>query len=406
MGIDSLVALPQISLDASARVRTSEPRTLGDYKTLGADDLLILENTTLNVGGGTTTGTWANNKFTMQMVDAQNGSYSIRRSRIYHNYFSGKPSQIELTFENFHPQVNIVKRAGYFSSNAVTPYESSYDGFWLESSEGKVHFKVANMGTIVHSVSQEEWNVDTLKDHDWTRFNVLMIDFLWLGGAVLRLFVATATGFKHVHTYIHASIGSDVMIRSPNHPIRWEMRATGGATGTFIPICAQYSTEGERATGGKPVIIRNNGISFAGVTAAAIGTTYTLIAVRKNASFRDKYIKYIDYTALVTSADQIELIVVKNPTFAGTALNFLPVPNTAIDAATPTGALASTVTGGTILGCSNALQNALIEPVVPFDDYLSHLGSTITDVFDVIALCVTPISASVSLRGSLRLREF
>lgn len=406
MSIDSIVSIPQISLDASARVRTSEPQTLGDYKTLGADDLFLLENTTLNAGAGSTTGVWANNKFYMEMIGAENGSYSIRRSRIYHNYFSGKPSQIEVTFENFHPQVNIIKRAGYFSSNATTPYASSYDGFWLESSEGQVYLKVANMGTLVHSVPQTEWNINTLKDHDWSKFNVIMFDFLWLGGAVLRVFVTTATGFKHVHTYIHASIGSDVMIRSPNQPIRWEMRATGGATGTFTPICAQYSTEGEKGTGGKPVVVRNNGTNFAGVTAALVGTTYTLIAVRKNLAFRDKYIKYIDYNMLVTTADQLEVTVIKNPTFGGTALSFGALAGTALDVATPVGALASTVTGGRVIGVGNATQNALVPPPTSFDDYLSYLGSEINNTSDVIALCVTPLSAGVTLRGALRLREF
>jgi hypothetical protein len=406
VGIDNVVSFPQLTLDASARVRTSEPQTLGDYKTLGADNLLLLENTTLNVGAGTTTGIWGSNKFTMHMVNAENGSYSIRKTRIHHNYFSGKSSQIEITFEHFHPEVNVVKRAGYFSSNTATPYDSSKDGFLLESSEGQVWLKIFNTGTLVHEVPQTEWNVDTLLNHDWSRFNVIMFDFLWLGGVVLRLFVMTATGFKHVHTYIHASSASDVVISSPNQPIRWEMRATGGATGTFTPICAQYSTEGEKSTGGIPVIVRNNGNLFVGVTAATIGTTYTLIAVRKNSAFRDKYIKYIDYNMLVTTADQLEITIVKNPTFAGTALSFLPVTDTGIDAATPIGALASTVTGGRVLHVGNATQNAVVPPPSSFDDYLSYLGTTINGVSDVIALCVTPLSTSVTLRGSIRFREF
>lgn len=394
-----------ISLDASSRLRSSQMESLGDYKSLNADDTRQFENTVLNVGGGTTTGTWGSNVYTMQMTGVSSGSYVIRRSYRYHPYYAGHSMIGEFTFENFHVQTNIQKRVGLFSSNNATPYNSNLDGFWLENDGTTVRLRISRNGTSILDLAQASWD-NPITGHDWSKFNAILLDFIWLGGAQMRLFVKTASGFTLCHTYSHASTGTGVAITSPQHSARYEMRATGAATGTFTPICALVATEGQRGDHGLTTVVRNNGAAFAGVTAATIGTNYVVAAVRKRTGFRDHLAKFLDCQVFVTSADQLCVRVIKNPTYTGTALSYANIGR-GLDAAIPTGALASTVTEGTgtELFAYNITQNTAMALPQHYDDFLSYLGSSIGDVSDTIALVVTPISASVTLHGVMRFKE-
>ncbi|MFM7856798.1 MAG: hypothetical protein ACKO96_33940, partial [Flammeovirgaceae bacterium] len=116
-----------INHDAGGRIRVSQLTTLGDYKILGADKTFLIES------AGTGTGTYGSNKFNMSVTS---GQWYVRQSKRYHPYFSGKSQFCEFTFDNFQPETNVNKKVGYFSSSAVSPFNSVYDGFWLESGEG------------------------------------------------------------------------------------------------------------------------------------------------------------------------------------------------------------------------------------------------------------------------------
>ena len=329
------------------------------------------------------------------------GQYLIRRSYRYFPYFSGKSQQIELTFDGFQPETNVVKRVGYFSSNAVAPYDTSKDGVWIESAGGVVTLKVARAGTETLSVAQSAWNRDTLSGHDWSFFNVCMIDYLWLGGAVLRLFVKTTDGFTLCHVFNYASTATDTFMQSPNHPVRYEIRSTTG-TGSMRAICAQVATEGSTLEAGKQFSINTGS---AAITLATIGTTYPVIGVRKRAGFRDNAVKVTDIAGCVSSNNDIILITLQlNPTLSA-PLTYAAVTNGVFERAVGNGTITVT-TPGTIISSSYLSQNNLLPTGILDDDYLSTLGISIADVSDQIIVCATPITTTVGAFLSIDLRQY
>jgi len=102
----------QITKTASGALMVNNPFILFDGKTLNEDKPLLWQNT------GTGTFTFQGNKMKM---DVTSGQYCIRQSKRRIPYFSGYPLFIEKTFDFASLQTNVIKRDGYFSSNAVAP---------------------------------------------------------------------------------------------------------------------------------------------------------------------------------------------------------------------------------------------------------------------------------------------
>lgn len=168
----------QFGVDASARTRVSEMATLADLKTLNADRTLLVET------NGTGTNTFAVNQNVMTVTS---GQFVIRNSKRFFHYFSGKSQTMEFTFRQFQPEANVVKRVGYFSSNATTPFDTSKDGFWLESDGTTIRLIVSRLGTEVYNIPITSWSgYANLAEYQslpfWSNFTVTSVDFLWLGG--------------------------------------------------------------------------------------------------------------------------------------------------------------------------------------------------------------------------------
>lgn len=188
-----------VGTDAGGRQRISQLTTLFDGKVLNSEDTILWDTK------GTGTATWANSGVNLAVTS---GQYLIRQAKYACPYFSGKAQIVETTFDSFKNQAGIVKRVGYFNSNAVAPYASNYDGVWIEATGTSYKLCVANNGTLKLDLDWTLWdNYTTLSGFDWDSFNVSMIDFLWLGGATLRLFLKTPAGFVLAHTFNYAASG-------------------------------------------------------------------------------------------------------------------------------------------------------------------------------------------------------
>jgi hypothetical protein len=382
-----------VSFDASARQRVGFLTTLADLKCLNVDDPLLLETV------GTGTNTFSANKMAMSVTA---GQYSVRKSKHYFPYFSGKSQQVEITCDNFHNQAGVVKRIGYFSTNAVAPYNSTLDGFWLEA-DGTTHrLKMYRAGVEVLNVPAASWNGDPeAKTHNFQNFSVVMFDFLWLGGAVLRVLVKTNDCFKVVHIFHYSGTAQDTFTRSPNHPVRWDIYSSSGS-GTLRAICAHAATEGSTFESGKQ---RSANTGATAIVMATAGTTYPLIAIRKATAQRDRSIKQVGVGAFVASNnDQCLLTLQLNPTLSA-ALTFSALPNSSAESAVGNGTI--TVTSpGVILFSMHLSQNQVIPPNILENDFLSNIGVTIADVSDQLTLCITPITASVGTFGVINYKEF
>lgn len=390
---DVTSAVNNFSYDPSGRLRVGQLTTMLDGKILNVDNARLFENV------GTGTGTFTNNKYNMAVTS---GQYLIRQSRRFTPYFSGKAQLIEETFDNFQPQANVVKRIGYFSSNAVAPYDTTKDGVWLESDGTTIRLICSRAGTETLNVAITAWSgyadlaeYQTLAN--WQNFTVVAFDFLWLGGAVLRLYVKTSTGFVLAHTFNYAGSAQDVFILSPNQPVRYEIRSSTGV-GSMRYVCCQVATEGSFNEAGETISVFNT----AAITANAIGTIYALKSVRKIAARRDMAIQIVgmDVTNAAT-ADAGILMLIQNPTVSA-SISY--ATNSNFEDGTPT---TQTITAGTgRVVCALPVGSNGGGTQIMKENFLSFLSGTIANVFDEYVLAYMPVTANQTVHGVLTIKEY
>jgi hypothetical protein len=377
-----------VTLDASARSRVSQLTTLFDGKTLNREDT-FLWNT---VGTGTPTFV----EDSINKLDVTAGQYLVRQSNQYFPYFSGKSQLVELTFDTFATQEGIIKRVGYFSSNAVAPYDSNFDGWYLESSD-TVYLVVVNKGTEILRKPITEWDgYQYLSEYNWDNFTVVLVDFLWLGGAVLRLFVKNpAGGFTQAHTFNYAGTQKGVFMQSPNQPVRYEIRSTSGI-GTFRSICSQVATEGALNNLSKSLVLYHTTT----LNANAIGTLYAVKGVKKRSDFRDTSVTIKQFGgAMTATADAGIWFLLLNPVLSA-ALSY--TQNNEVDEATATN---QTVTDpGRVLGAVHINQSGISNPFE--NNSLSSMGIGLDNSPDEYILAYMPLTLNQAINGAITLDIF
>lgn len=347
---------------------------------------------------GTGTVTFSQNKAVM---DVTAGQYAVRQSPHWNPYFSGKSQFIEATFDNFHAQTGVVKRVGYFSSNAVAPYDSAKDGVWLESDGTTIRLIVARAGTEVLNKPLAEWDQAALMaSYNWQNFTVCAFDFLWLGGAVLRLFVKANGRFMLVHQFDYAGTAQDVFMQTPNQPMRYEIRSTS-SSGTFREICSQVSTEGSIDEQGDSLTLINAVASP--IAANVVGTTYAIRGVKKRADRRDAHIELRDFGGCILSsggqADAGRFLLLLQPTLSAplTYANNSKVQDGAATAGQTVTAL------GRVLGSAEVVGSGVAAPFT--DNYLASLLIDIANTPYEVVLAYQPFTATQQIHGHITLKE-
>lgn len=301
-----LVNVIPMARDTGWRIRTSQTFTLFDGKVLNQEDTFQWDTK------WTGTATFQDNKVNLSVTSWQ---YEIRQSKHWNPYFSGKPQLIETTYDNFVNEANVVKRVWYFSSNAVAPYDSDKDGVWLEADGTTYRLIVSNFWTEVFNIPWTSWDAySSISTYDWSKFTVNEIDFLWLWGAWLRLFLAIWWKFVLVHSIgTHTGTNTDTFMRSPCQPIRYEIRSTTW-TGSFRSICSQVSTEGWLTEEGKSLVIFNS----TWLACNTAGTIYALKWIKKQVANRNLHIEidYISWFVATIRTDSWLLMLIANPTLS------------------------------------------------------------------------------------------
>ena len=160
--------------DASMRLRVSQMNIIGQYKFLN-DKLPLLFSE-----AGTGTVAFSDSQVTQSVTS---GQFSIRQTKKFHQYFNGQSQLIEMTTSAFGNQANITKRIGYFSSNAVTPFDSNKDGIYLQNDGTNVSLIVDRLGTNVSTQNQSAW-LDPLDGTgtsgmtiNWNNFKLFIVEF-------------------------------------------------------------------------------------------------------------------------------------------------------------------------------------------------------------------------------------
>jgi len=173
-------------------------------------------------------------------------------------YFSGKSQEVEITFDNFGLQAGVIKRIGYFSTSAVAPYTATPDGFYLENDGTTYRLVVWNNGVPILNLDWTLWiGYSKIQNYNWNNFTIIAFDYLWLGGSDLKFYIQLPSGtFELIHTYEHAGNATGTFTKSPNQPLRYEIRSTSGL-GSVKAVCSQVSTEGSLEESGESIGLYN-----------------------------------------------------------------------------------------------------------------------------------------------------
>jgi hypothetical protein len=334
-------------------------------------------------------------------MSVTSGQYSVRQGKTFCPYFSGKPQIFEATCVNFALQTNVLKRIGYFSSNAVAPYDSTKDGFWVEAdgiTDSTYKLVCSRAGTVTHSIAWTAWDAYAdISGYDWTKFTILKAEFLWLGGAGLRLFMCVDGVFKLVHTIDnHAGYQDDVIFLAPNQPVRYEIRSSTG-TGSMKAICAQVSTDGATANEQG----EGQAVYSASIACNTVGTIYALCGARKAAAHRTHFVPVSEFGVTQTSgnSDAGMLLLLLNPTLSA------PLTWSAVSHIEMAVATTQTVTNvGRVLKAV-PLAGSAAAAQAP-SAALRILATGIDNTMSELIVAYAPLTANQSVAGAMQVLEY
>lgn len=386
------VEQPSMSMTASGFSRVAALTTLFDGKILGAEDTIQWSTK------GTGTAAFASNGVNMSVTS---GQYLVRQAQHWNPYYSGKPQLIEVTQINFQYQTGVVKRFGYFSSSATAPYTANFDGFYVESDGVNNTYRLVFVrdGTETHNIPWTSWdNYSLVSGYDWSKFTVSEVDFLWLGGAAARLFMVVNGSFTLIHTIDdHAGTQADLIMLSPNQPIRYEIRGVS-ASGSMKAICSQVASEGGAVEEGEELSVYS-----AAIACNVVGTIYAIKGVRKSATYRNIYVE-LQRTALSivagATADTGILLVFLNPTLSA-PLTW--AANSRIEEGTAT---TQTITAGSGRLLAAIPMNTSGNAATSVGGGLKALLIDLDNVAGQIILAYQPTTTTQNLIGSISVVEY
>ncbi len=377
-----------ISSDAAGRSRSSNLSTLFDGKTINYDSDELFETTG--------TGSWTFSENTMQM-SVSAGQYVVRQAYHFSPYFSGKSQLTELTFDTFAPQAGVTKRIGYFSSSTTAPYDTVFDGWYLESSGGTLTFVISKLGTPVYSVPMTSWmGYNSIQSYNWNNFTVILVDFLWLGGAILRFFIKDPNGgFTLLHTFDYAGTAAGTFMGSPNQPIRYEISSTTGS-GSLTAVCSQVSSEGAIAEPNRSAGLYNPSLLSTGT----LNTIYALKGIKRLTTDRDSPLQIVRYGLAISTNDAGVAMLLLNPTLS-TPLSYTNMTQYQ-DGTALSGTTISNV--GKILDCFPIRAAGTSESL--FGNTMTWLSSKLDGTLNEYVVAYTPLTSGQSVAATMNIIKY
>ena len=246
MGITHFPEAPEPSRnrDAFGRLRVSSPTNL--WTSEFQYNLHPLYFDEITVTGGSVAHL-PNESAAGLTVDTQSGASAILQTFEYFRYQPGKSHAVAMTFVAGTLQTDTDMRIGYFDDD---------NGLFLEFDSTVVNLvrRTKTSGSVVNNkTAQASWSLDPMDGTgpsgitiDWTKGQILWIDFQWLSQGRIRF------GFDidgEIH-YVHEEMGANTLdvptITTPNLPVRWEIVNTGvpSAGLTLTAICSTVMSEG------------------------------------------------------------------------------------------------------------------------------------------------------------------
>jgi hypothetical protein len=395
--------------DAFGRLRFSSPVTVFDSKQISADPDILATAETQPIfydnaeisGAGTSTLFDVDKAQTTISVANATAGLRVRQTKMRFNYQPGKSQLVLLSFRFTTALVaGVLRKIGQFDDDNGIFFDD--DG----TSYGIVLRSKASGAVVDTRVAQADWNLDKAPSLDFTKTQILVIDYEWLGVGRVRVGFNVDGVTRYVHEFRNANNLDVVYVSTPNLPVRCEIENTGaGPVAGLSQICASISSEGGTDETG---VVRSASTNGTHVDANTENTIYAVLGTRLRAAYLNAIVSLVDASIQEQAGGkQIEWMLLLNPTVAGT-FTYAGEAQSALEIAR--GATANTVTGGHRIaggyfnsaggGQGSGTVSTTLRSAV-------RLGATIAGVQDTIVLCVRPVggSSNADIEASLTWRE-
>jgi hypothetical protein len=382
------------NLDAFGRLRTAAVQNLLDIKhTFDKNPLQISE-----VTAGTATSVFSQQYARVRMSTSANNDLVIRKTKTHPIYQPGKSQLFEGSFSNFQIESNVIKRVGCFQSTTGSPYNSVFDGYFLESNgvTSAITFNIFLSGSCTFSADSTTWNSTEFdpNNFDWAETNLMTVDYQWLGVGRVRFGMVLSGQTFYFLDYTAANNIPTVYMSSPNQPIRYEIRQVGVGSGYFDMICSQTSTEGALNGLYSTVSIPHT----ATTTMATSGTKYPYIGYRLKENYIGVTSQFDTISILNTSNDNYLLTMEFNPTLSSTP-SWTDIPNSPFQYSLSDGTPTITTPGHVMTSLIGQAGTSALT-TTKLDDNQIRVGSNVNGTLDEMWLCITPLGANATFIGA------
>lgn len=331
------------------------------------------------------------------------GDYVIAQTKMRFNYQPGQSTLIMQTADRFHSESGVVKKLGYFAGLTTAPYDG-YSGMYWQSDSNGISVNIQKNGGEITQVYQEDWALDRLDGTGPSRINadffksqIYSIDFQWLGVGRVRFGLVIDGETILVHEINHANRTNGAYITSPNLPVRYEIRSTGGV-GSFRQICSSVQLESNSQINGF-LHSFSNGSTY--VNASSTANTYPLLAISLKQVCYCTSVFLESLVMLALTNDTFRWMVLLNPTLSA-PLTFTDLYENGVEIATGDGVITVTNTGvimaqGYASGISRAADVNLSNAV--------RLGVSINGTRDIIVIAARSFTPNANMLAALNWRE-
>lgn len=377
-------------LDAFSRLRTSNVTTAFNSKLVGNDHSLYWDDQQVS-GSGTSSVYNIHRSSMILSVSDNTAGQQVRQSKIWHLYQPGKSQIILLTGILGKQGKGVTARLGLFQQD---------DGLFFENKDGVVSVCIRSSVTgepVDEAIPQHEWNVDTLDGKgksgiliDWSKTQIFVIDFQWLGGGRVRFGFDMGANTIYCHQVHNSNIRDSAYMRNPSLPVRYEISNDGtGQASSLEAICSSVMSEGGSKFTGSGHALSRMGTSL---TTNNDSSYYPLIAIRLKPDTLHGQVSIYETSVMCTSTATYEVILCLNPTISGTDLAYLPVDNSCLEADTTTTNATTLSHLGTVLYSKVTSDSVISDTASSFKGHRGvRLGSSIDKTPDVLVLAVSRI---------------
>ena len=398
-------------LDSFGRLRTSELTSIIEVKHIHDKNPLLVDEL---LGGTGATSIFVNGSSDVEMSVTVNDDYVIRATKSRGLYQPGKSALINATFMEFHKQAGVTKRVGYYHTGTTGPYDSVFDGIFLQQcgitggtgtgvyeNEG-VTLQVWREGNKVFDIPLADWSTEQINpvtDIDWQKNQLFWFDFQWLGVGRVR-WGLYLEGYEQIQLgeVISANYLIDPYMQTPNQPIRYEIRSSGGA-GTFHQLCSTFMVEGSINALDKSTAINTD----VEKQFSLVGQKYPLIGYRLDGGYPGAAVFLNSVNQMTTISNHDFLMTLEmNPVLGPSASpSWVSVNNTPLEYAIGFGTTGTTgdqiATSGHVISSWIARGGSLVsnDGLIAINNAIRP-GICVNGTLDEVWVCATPITTASS----------